>query len=69
MEKKKTDNPVCMFDNKDCFALDDLHRCRCLVDTDFGGKPCPFYKSAEQTIYADIEKAIEKYSCMRRFDE
>ena len=69
MKKKKDNYPVCMFDNKDCFALDDLHRCRCLTDTDFGGRPCPFYKSAEKTIYADIEKAIEKYSIMRSFDE
>lgn len=32
----------------DCHAYLAGGYCRCLANTDFGIKPCPFYKSVEQ---------------------
>lgn len=34
---------------KDCFAYcAETRCCHALADTDFGGKPCPFYKTKKQ---------------------
>lgn len=41
---------------KDCFAY-QLGECRILVDTDFGRRNCPFYKTREQ---AEEETAKRK---------
>lgn len=41
-------------DKSDCFASKkstkdrDKYYCTCLADNDFGGKPCPFYKTHEE---------------------
>ena len=41
-------------DRIDCFAAKESKKwtgkyfCECLADNDFGGKPCPFYKTKEQ---------------------
>lgn len=37
----------CMF-AVDCFAYSTGGICKCLSDSDFGIKPCPFYKTLEQ---------------------
>ena len=41
----------CFEGKPDCFALDiETGRCRCLGDTRFKGKDCPFYKPVRQII-------------------
>lgn len=37
----------CMFAS-DCFAYGNGGVCKCLSDSDFGIKPCPFYKTVAQ---------------------
>ena len=43
----KKRNCFCDCNNRECFAHED-GKCHALVDTDFGGKPCPFFKTREQ---------------------
>lgn len=38
----------CEFEHFDCFARQTNEICRALVDTNFGERDCPFYKSKEQ---------------------
>ena len=47
MPKKTTevDPPYCK--RADCFANRE-GRCYCLVDNDFGERPCPFFKTPER---------------------
>ena len=47
---KRTDNPACGY-HADCSAYCN-GKCMALEDTNFGGKDCPFYQSAEDHIAA-----------------
>lgn len=49
-EKKR---PECRA--KDCFANSGGH-CTVLKDTDFKGRPCPFYKTYSQTAAEDARR-------------
>ena len=42
-ENTNIPRPYCR-NHDDCFALYKKRRCRCLINTDFGSKGCPFYK-------------------------
>lgn len=35
-------------DRTDCFANVSSEKCKILKDTDFGSRPCPFFKTEEQ---------------------
>jgi hypothetical protein len=48
----------CYQRRKDCFAY-ALGDCRILIDTDFGWKKCPFYKTREQAE-EDVLKRKER---------
>lgn len=45
-----------------CFAHVDSGRCRCLNNTDFHGKPCPFYKTAKEAGFAGIGRLLDEAS-------
>lgn len=55
---------LCTCDRTDCFAnlssavKPGRHFCSCLQDTDFNGKPCPFFKTKEE--HEDSLEAYEK---------
>ena len=51
------DFPKCRNKERDCRARDAWGRCVALVDTDFGDKPCPFYK---QTTYKKEDLYVQK---------
>lgn len=42
--------PKCNMFAYDCHAYHNGH-CKCLKDTNFGSKPCPFYKTEDQNDY------------------
>lgn len=42
------DYPMCPKNRKSCFAYMSGGRCWSLKDTDFKGKPCPFYKDMSE---------------------
>lgn len=46
--QKRSPYPLCKEQRKDCFGYGVCGRCTVLTDTDFGKKPCPFYKSRRQ---------------------
>ncbi len=56
----------CTFECTDCFAYKDKDgagRCTCLSNTDFRGKPCPFYATKE-AAEASRRKARERLVSM-----
>ncbi len=53
--------PECKL-HKDCFALREDGRCKCLTDTDFGGKDCSFYKPISEVDPDEIEQACKLYA-------
>ncbi len=59
--------PPCPKAKCDCFSLNGQGRCKALDDTDFDGKPCPFYKSAAKAD-ADYEAAYDRLVDQGRFD-
>ena len=61
--KKKTiarKTPKCPERLFDCFAYKKGF-CRCLSNTDFGGRSCPFFQNAMEISYGLIEAEIEQY--------
>lgn len=60
MSSKKTRQHGCG-DHPDCFAnVDNI--CVCLLDTDFGGKPCPFYKCNTKITIEKIIRDCKSYA-------
>ena len=41
-------NPLCRDLRRDCVCMRD-GRCLALTDSNFGNRPCPFYKPKEET--------------------
>ena len=54
-------NVRCLSNRESCFAYNE-GRCRCLNDTDFKGKPCPFYDTRETVDAKDaaVHKRLKK---------
>ena len=59
--------PDCPMAEKDCAACNREGRCRALDRTNFRGKPCPFYKKAEQQA-AENESAWDHLVKLGRYD-
>ena len=59
--------PECPMEKKDCAACNGEGRCRALDRTDFRGKPCPFYKSAEQQT-AENDSVWDRLVKLGRYD-
>ena len=65
-KKKSAEKVACKEIVRDCFA-NQKGRCTCLIDTNFGGKCCPFYKSREVIDREQIEMDCIGYA--RRMGE
>ena len=49
----------CDCNNRECFAQED-GKCRALVDTDFSGKPCPFFKTNAQLAIEERKRQLRE---------
>ena len=51
---------------RDCFAYDRRRMaCLCLENTNFKGRPCPFYKTKEQND-KECESAKQRYERLKK---
>lgn len=46
-------------DNRECFG-NEGGKCRVLVDNNFGGKPCPFFKTKEQLAIEERKRQLRE---------
>ena len=44
----------CKHGKIDCFAFGNYGKCKALSDTDFKGKPCPFYKTEKERFEGHV---------------
>ena len=53
----------CPMEARDCFALSPFGYCHALENTDFGDRPCPFYKTWEENKkgYAAATERLRHY--------
>lgn len=61
-----TKNKLCSMKTNDCAACHDGF-CTALYNTDFGSKPCPFYRSKKEQSAAN-KKCLEQLREHKRFD-
>ena len=65
IESAAIDLPKC---GRDCFAA-KKGRCSCLIDNDFDGKACPFYKPKSEVNMAEMERQIREYAVAKKRKE
>jgi hypothetical protein len=53
--------PKCSDVRGGCIACRGNHTCICLSDTDFNGKPCPFYKDMSKMSMEEIRRYEKKF--------
>lgn len=59
-------NPLCPMNTNNCAACHN-NACFALIDTDFGAKPCPFYRSKEAQAAAN-KRCLEQLRERGRLD-
>ena len=50
----------CQGNREECFAYVKGGQCRCLRNTDFNGKPCPFYKTRKEAGFRSIDELLDE---------